>query len=55
MSAGRRQGLCYARPIIVPGIGLDGQAKLKDAGALIVCAGGLGSRFKTISPAANLV
>jgi len=35
--------LRYARQIIVPGIGLDGQAKLKGAGALIVGAGGLGS------------
>jgi len=35
--------LRYARQIIVPGIGLDGQSKLKGAGALIVGAGGLGS------------
>jgi adenylyltransferase/sulfurtransferase len=35
--------LRYARQIIVPGVGLDGQARLKEAGVLIVGAGGLGS------------
>lgn len=35
--------LRYARQIIVPGIGLEGQVKLKKTAALIVGAGGLGS------------
>jgi len=52
MSASRLHGaaglseaerLRYARQIIVPGIGLEGQVKLKKAAALIVGAGGLGS------------
>ena len=46
--------LRYARQIIVPGIGLDGQAKLKDAGALIVGAGGLGSPAALYMAAAGI-
>jgi len=33
----------YARHIILPGIGVDGQRKLMDAGVLVIGAGGLGS------------
>jgi adenylyltransferase/sulfurtransferase len=35
--------LRYSRQIIVPGIGLEGQARLKHASALVVGIGGLGS------------
>lgn len=52
LSEGER--LRYARQIIVPGIGLEGQAKLKDAGVLIVGAGGLGSAAALYLAAAGI-
>ena len=33
----------YSRHLIIPEVGLDGQAKLKNASVLVVGVGGLGS------------
>src|SRR3990167_4012753 len=35
--------LRYSRHLIMPEVGIDGQEKLKDAGILLIGAGGLGS------------
>ncbi len=39
----REQILRYSRHLIMPEVGIDGQQKLKDAGILLIGAGGLGS------------
>jgi hypothetical protein len=40
----------YARHIILPGIGGEGQRKLLDASVLCIGAGGLGSPVRCTSP-----
>ena len=39
----RDQILRYSRHLIMPEVGIEGQQKLKDAGILLIGAGGLGS------------
>ena len=39
----RDEILRYSRHLIMPEVGIEGQQKLKDAGILLIGAGGLGS------------
>ena len=46
----RDELLRYSRHLVLPGLGLEGQRKLKVARVLIIGAGGLGRRRRSISP-----
>ncbi|PIQ83480.1 MAG: molybdenum cofactor biosynthesis protein MoeB [Candidatus Omnitrophica bacterium CG11_big_fil_rev_8_21_14_0_20_63_9] len=50
----REQILRYSRHLIMPEVGIDGQEKLKDAGILLIGAGGLGSPLGLYLAAAGI-
>lgn len=54
MPLSRQESERYSRQLIVPGIGLRGQAKLKNASVLVVGAGGLGGVVSAYLAAAGV-
>lgn len=54
MEFSNREIARYSRQIILPGVGMKGQAKLKASSVLVVGAGGLGE-FTTMTLARKLV
>ena len=50
----REQILRYSRHLIMPEVGIEGQQKLRDAGILLIGAGGLGSPLGLYLAAAGI-
>src|SRR3990167_6672482 len=50
----REEILRYSRHLIMPEVGIEGQRKLKDAGILLIGAGGLGSPLGLCLAAAGI-